>query len=180
MAWFYHSLFTLMCNHNMVDLNNVWHMSSLHMVFLPLIQANVDRHISAWNNHRVRKISENGRDIPSHVPEAAFRAYERQRGWLSTPIVVEEDNVHYAAFATFPALPISRNGQAVEDNEVPGLPLAPLDLSEATLPRAINAIRDRAYEVESTISVWRREVRVPPWAHCRVRGSSAMATPCTA
>jgi hypothetical protein len=94
----------------MVDLNNVWHMSSLHMVFLPLIQANVDRHISAWNNHRVRKISKNGHDIPSHVPEAAFKAYERQRGWLNAPIVVEEDNAHYAAFTMLPALPISRNG----------------------------------------------------------------------
>jgi hypothetical protein len=38
------------------------------MVFLPLIQDDVDRHNSAWNNHRLRKISENGRDIPSHVP----------------------------------------------------------------------------------------------------------------
>lgn len=119
----------------------------MYMVFLPLIPADVDRHISAWNNHKVQKISENGRDIPSHVPEAAFRAYEQQRGWLNAPIVVEEDNAHYAAVATLPALPISRNGQAVGDNEVPGLPPAPLDLLEATLPGAINAIRDRAFEV---------------------------------
>lgn len=94
-AWFYHSLFTAMCNHNLLDLNNVWHMSSLHMVFFPLIQDDVDRHIIAWNNHRVRKISENGRAIPSHIPEIAFQAYERQRGWLRAPVVSEADNAHY-------------------------------------------------------------------------------------
>jgi hypothetical protein len=136
-----------MCTHYMVDLNNVWHMSSLHMVFLPLIQDDVDRHISAWNNHRLRKISENGRDIPSHVPEAAFRAYERQRGWLRPPMVVEEDNAHYTPFAILPALPVQAIEPPSADNEAQGLPVAPLDLAEATLPGAITDIRDKAYEV---------------------------------
>jgi hypothetical protein len=85
-AWFYHSLFTAMYNHNLLDLNNVWHMSSLHMVFFPLIQDDVDHHIITWNNHRVQKISENGHAIPSHIPEIAFGAYERQRGWLRAPL----------------------------------------------------------------------------------------------
>ena len=78
----YHSLFTMMCNENVPNLNKVWHMSFLHLVFLPLMQDDVDRHISAWNNHRLRKISENRHDIPSHIPEAAFQAYERQQGWI--------------------------------------------------------------------------------------------------
>jgi hypothetical protein len=136
----------------MVDLNNVWHMSSLHMnslhmVFLPLIQDDVNCHISTWNNHWLRKISENRRDIPSYVPEAAFQAYEHQRGWLRPPMVIEEDNAHYTAFATLLALPVQAIKPASGDNEAQGLPPVPLNLSEATLPRAINDIRDKAYEV---------------------------------
>ena len=68
-----------MCTHNIVDMNNVWHMSSLRMMFLLLIQDDVDHHISAWNNYRLQKISENGRDIPSHVPKGAFM-HMRVRG----------------------------------------------------------------------------------------------------
>ena len=89
-----------MCTHYIVDLNNVWHIISLHMVFLPLIQDNVDRHISAWNNHRLWKISENEWDIPSHVLEVAFFVHKHQRDWLRTSMVLEEDNAHYTPFTT--------------------------------------------------------------------------------
>jgi hypothetical protein len=137
----------MMCIHNLLDLNNVWHMSSLHLVFLPLIQDDVDRHISAWNNHRLRKISENGRNIPSHVPEAAFQAYERQQGWVNPPRVLPSDNARYGAYATLPALPERADDPPLSETEAQGLTSAPLDLTDATLPGAINDIRDRAYEL---------------------------------
>jgi hypothetical protein len=90
----------------------------LYMVFLPLIKDDVDHYISAWNNHRLRKISENGRDILSHVPEATFQVYERQRGWLRPPMVVEEDNAHYIPFVILPILPVQAIEPTSGDNEV--------------------------------------------------------------
>ena len=76
MAFFYYFLFTLMCSCNILDLNNVWHMDSLHIIFLPLIQSDVDHHIFAWNNYCVHKIKENIQDISSHVRKATFKVYE--------------------------------------------------------------------------------------------------------
>lgn len=135
-----------MCNENILDLNNVWHMSSLHLIFLPLIQDDVDRHIFAWNNHRLRKISENGRDIPSHVPEAAFQAYERQQGWIKPPGVLPSDNARYGVYAQLPVVPDHREEPTVE-SEAQGLIGTPLDLTGATLPTTISNIRDQAYEL---------------------------------
>ena len=137
-----------MCNHNLLDLNNLWHMSSLYLVFLPLIQDDVDCHISTWNNHRLQKISENGRDILSHVPEAAFQAYERQQRWVKPPRVLSSNNAHCGVYATLPTLPDHVDDRTgIIKDQTQGLPSASLNLMDAMLPRAINNIQDQAYEL---------------------------------
>ena len=119
-------------------------MRSLHIVFVPLIQDDVDRHIVAWNNHRVRAIKENGRYLKSHVPETAFQSYERRMGWLQPPAFDEEDNHRYEAIRATIDEPLD---QMRDENGPQGIPPAPPDHSEAALPNVLHNIRDAAYEM---------------------------------
>lgn len=74
-------------------------MSSLKLVFVPQIQRDLDCYVQAWNNHCVKRISENGRSILGHVLEAAFQMHERLSNRLGPPIVDAEHNARFLSSA---------------------------------------------------------------------------------
>ena len=96
--WYYKHLFTYLCTEGLVSLSNRWHLSSLQLVFVSHIQQDLDSFVQAWNNHRVRRINENGRSNAGHVPEAAFRLHERLYYGLQPPVVSEEYNARFLAY----------------------------------------------------------------------------------
>lgn len=77
-AFFYKHLLSVMEEDGTLLIKNPWHKASMHAVFIPAIQVDLDNMIAMWNVHRVRKITENGRFLPSHVPSMVFKPIDRQ------------------------------------------------------------------------------------------------------
>jgi hypothetical protein len=55
-----------------------FHKPSLHVVLIPTFQRDVNQMIVTWNVHKVRKITKDGRFIPSHVLTQVFQPHERE------------------------------------------------------------------------------------------------------
>lgn len=91
-ARYYRHLFTNMCEVDMVDFNNRWHIISLRKVLQVEIQEDVDLFVASWSDHKVRFINNNGHYIAGLVPEVAFKELEQCRGWVKEPIVSTADN----------------------------------------------------------------------------------------
>lgn len=62
-------------------------------VFLPFIKEAVNDAVLTWNSHTVRAVRQRGVDRPSHVPEPAFQAAERESGAVLPPQYAEGANV---------------------------------------------------------------------------------------
>jgi hypothetical protein len=77
-AFFYKHIFTMMSNNGTLIIANEFHKASLHVVFIPAFQRDVDQIVVTWNVHNVHKIIENRRFIPSHVPTQVFQPHERK------------------------------------------------------------------------------------------------------
>ena len=70
-----------MSESGILSIGNPLHAVSVQAVIVPSLQVDVDHIVSLWNLHHVRKIRENGRDLPSHVPAAQFRLAEHIARW---------------------------------------------------------------------------------------------------
>jgi hypothetical protein len=55
-----------------------FHKASLHVVFVPTFQKDVDHMVITWNVHTIHKITKNGRFIPFHVPAQVFQPHEKE------------------------------------------------------------------------------------------------------
>lgn len=77
LTWYYKHVFAILAEVGLLIIGNPWHVASLHAVFVPAIQFDCDYMIRMYNIHPIRKIRENGRDLPGHVPAGRFRPFER-------------------------------------------------------------------------------------------------------
>lgn len=77
-AFFYKHLLAIMEENGTLLIKNPWHVASVHAIFIPAIQKDLDNMIAMWNVHRVRKIAENGRFLPSHVSAVVFKPVDCQ------------------------------------------------------------------------------------------------------
>jgi hypothetical protein len=73
----YKHILILMFDNRTLIITNEFHMDFLHDVFISTFQRDVDQMVTTWNVHRVHKITENGRFIPSYVLEQVFQCHER-------------------------------------------------------------------------------------------------------
>lgn len=131
-------------------------MNSLKLVFVPQIQRDLDCYIQAWNNHRVRRISENGRSIPGHVPKAAFQMHEHVSNRLGRPTVDAEHNARFLSST----VNLTINEQTMNLRATLPTPSEPVEVvglqahEDFTTPQnvlsdSIIALRDRAYTMNS-------------------------------
>jgi hypothetical protein len=54
-----------------------FHKVFFHYVFIPTFQRDLDQMVITWNVHRVHKIIENGRFIPSYVHAQVFQHHDK-------------------------------------------------------------------------------------------------------
>jgi hypothetical protein len=91
--WYYKNAIKEMVYEGVFIPDDLYQRASFIAVFLPLLQQAVDEYVGIWNSHLVRRINENGRFRPSHVPARYFREYERLHGWdfinLNFPLCFE-------------------------------------------------------------------------------------------
>jgi len=80
LIFYYKHLLTLMGRHGFLNLVNPIQRASMVAVFLPAIQQELANFVATWNVHRVRKISQNGRDLAGHIPDCLFQSWEREVG----------------------------------------------------------------------------------------------------
>ncbi len=77
-AFFYKHILTLMFDNGILIIVDEFHKAFLHAIFILVFQRDVDQMVIIWNVHKVPKIIENGRFIPSHVLAQVFQPHERE------------------------------------------------------------------------------------------------------
>ncbi len=77
-AFFYKHIFTFMFDSGTLIIIDEFHNASLHVVFVPTFQKDVNHMVITWNVHMVHKITKNGRFIPFHVPTHVFQPHEKE------------------------------------------------------------------------------------------------------
>lgn len=74
-------------------MDNPLHRYSVVVVLLPLIQEAVNDVILTWTAHTVRAVQETGVNRPSHIPQLAFQARERESKIVLPPPCPEDGQV---------------------------------------------------------------------------------------
>jgi hypothetical protein len=69
---FYKHTIILMFDNGTLIITNEFHKASVHVVFVPTFQRDMDHMVITWNVHRACKITKSGSFIPYHVPTQVF------------------------------------------------------------------------------------------------------------
>ncbi|CAM6087549.1 unnamed protein product [Calypogeia fissa] len=87
--YFKEALLQLSFQEGLLQIEYPLHRYCMVAVFLPLIREAVDDAVKTWNAHTVRRVRQIDRYRPSHIPQLAFQAAEREAGIVPPPLYVE-------------------------------------------------------------------------------------------
>ncbi|CAM6087243.1 unnamed protein product [Calypogeia fissa] len=99
--YFKEALKKLTFREGVLEIEYPLHRYCMVTVFLPLLREAVNDAVSTWNAHRVRAVRRtDGVRRPSHIPQIAFQAAERESRIVAPPEYVEGAVVNHVVDAT--------------------------------------------------------------------------------